>query len=99
MFRYMLGIGYDEQAPGFRHIILQPQPDHRETLPDGQERITWARGHHQSYYGDIRSGWDAGSAPHPLYDLSGRRVSPLASASQALRRGLYVSSGRKVVVQ
>lgn len=42
---------------------------------------------------------DAGGAPHPLYDLSGRRVSPLASASQALRRGLYVSSGRKVVVQ
>ncbi len=71
MFRHMLGIGFDEQQPGFSHILLQPQPDRRETLPDGQERITWARGHHQSRYGDIRSAWQVvGDGGTLLYECS-----------------------------
>ena len=57
MYRYMCGIQYDEEQPGFKHIILQPQPDRRETLPTGQELITSASARHQSYYGDIRSAW------------------------------------------
>ena len=57
MYRYMLGIQYSDEQPGFKHIILQPQPDRREMLPTGQELITWARGHHHCYYGDIRSSW------------------------------------------
>ena len=57
MYRYMCGIQYDEQQPGFKHIILQPQPDRRQQLPAGQELITSASAHHQSYYGDIRSAW------------------------------------------
>ena len=59
MYRYMLGIEYDEQQPGFKHIILQPKPDLRATWPRGQEHITWARGSHKSYYGEIRSAWQA----------------------------------------
>lgn len=39
------------------HIILQPQPDHRQQLPVGQEFITSAAARHQSYYGDILSAW------------------------------------------
>ena len=71
MFRHMLGIDYDELEPGFSHIILQPQPDRRTTLPDGQELITWARGHHQSYYGDIRSSWQTTGANGDLvYECS-----------------------------
>ena len=31
MFRGMAGISYDEQIPGFKHILLMPHPD--KTLP------------------------------------------------------------------
>lgn len=57
MYRYMCGIEYDEAQPGFRHIILQPQPDRRQTLPSGQELITSASASHTSYYGTITSAW------------------------------------------
>lgn len=57
MYRYMAGIDTDQQQPGFRHIILQPQPDLRLTLPSGQERISHASASHQSPYGEILSSW------------------------------------------
>ena len=70
MYRYMLGIEYDPEAPGFRHIILQPQPDRRTTLPDGQPLITHAAGHHHSYYGDIRSAWQADGQDALTYECT-----------------------------
>ena len=70
MYRYMLGIQYDEEQPGFRHVILQPQPDCRETLPAGQQLITYARGHHQSYYGYIRSSWQTASEDELIYECT-----------------------------
>ncbi|MBP5770427.1 MAG: family 78 glycoside hydrolase catalytic domain [Bacteroidaceae bacterium] len=70
MYRYMCGIQYDEQQPGFKHIILQPQPDCREALPEGQELITSASAHHQSYYGDIRSAWQTANLNEFTYDCT-----------------------------
>ena len=70
MYRYMLGIQYDVEQPGFAHIILQPQPDRRETLPAGQDIITAARGHHQSYYGDIRSAWETVDKDELTYECT-----------------------------
>ena len=70
MYRYMVGIEYDPDEPGFRHIILQPQPDRRTTLPDGQGLITSASGHHHSYYGDIRSAWQADGQDALTYDCT-----------------------------
>ena len=70
MYRYMLGIEYNPDEPGFRHIILQPQPDRRTTLPDGQSLITSASGHHHSYYGDIRSAWQAEGLDAMTYDCT-----------------------------
>ena len=70
MYRYMLGIQYDIEHPGFAHVILQPQPDRRETLPTGQEPITSARGYHQSYYGDIRSAWQVADKDELTYDCT-----------------------------
>ncbi len=55
MIRYSLGIERDEAEPGYKHIILQPTPG---------GTLTYAEGHYESVYGDIRSGWqraDAGS--------------------------------------
>ena len=48
MMAYSLGIQRD--LPGFKHFILQPEPD-----PTGQ--MTWAKGYYDSMYGRISSGW------------------------------------------
>ncbi|KAA6302995.1 MAG: hypothetical protein EZS26_000890 [Candidatus Ordinivivax streblomastigis] len=58
MYRYMAGINPDENNPGFKHILLNPSPDFRETRPDGQERITKAEASYHSYYGQITSAWE-----------------------------------------
>ena len=50
MYNYSLGIQRDENEPGFKHFILQPTPD-----PTG--RMTFAKGHYDSMYGRIKSGW------------------------------------------
>jgi alpha-L-rhamnosidase len=51
MYNYSLGIERDEASPGFKHFILQPQPD-----PTG--KMTFAKGHYNSMYGRIESGWE-----------------------------------------
>ena len=59
MYRYMAGISFDEDQPGFHHFLLQPTPDRRTTLPAGQELITRARATHSSDYGLIESAWQS----------------------------------------
>jgi alpha-L-rhamnosidase len=54
----MAGVNPDEDNPGFKHILLNPSPDFRETLPAGQDRITKAGASYNSYYGTIRSDWE-----------------------------------------
>lgn len=50
MYNYSLGIERDEDYPGFKHFILQPEPD-----PTGQ--MTFAKGYYDSMYGRIKSEW------------------------------------------
>lgn len=50
MYTHSLGIQRDENHPGFKHFILQPQPD-----PTGQ--MTYAKGFYDSMYGKIQSAW------------------------------------------
>jgi len=57
LYRYVAGIEADEATPGFKHIILQPTPDTRTTLPYGQQRITQAQATYESSYGEILSSW------------------------------------------
>ena len=56
MFRYMAGIEADEHHPGFKHFILQPQPDIRNVSDN--ERITIVDAEYGSYYGKIKSRWE-----------------------------------------
>ena len=51
MYNHSLGIERDEDNPGFKHFILQPEHD-----PTGQ--MTWAKGHYDSMYGRIESSWE-----------------------------------------
>jgi alpha-L-rhamnosidase len=51
MYNYSLGIERDINEPGFKHFILQPDPD-----PTGQ--MTFASGYYDSMYGRIKSRWE-----------------------------------------
>ncbi len=56
-----LGIQRDENNPGWKHFILQPQPDFAGSM-------TWAKGYFDSPYGRIESSWqlEGGAA---IYDF------------------------------
>lgn len=51
MYNYSLGIVRDDNSPGFKHFILQPEPD-----TTGQ--MTFANGYYDSMYGRIESSWE-----------------------------------------
>jgi alpha-L-rhamnosidase len=46
--QWLAGIGLDPASPGFRHILIHPQP-----VGD----LTWAKASHISPYGEIISSW------------------------------------------
>ncbi|MCK9208368.1 MAG: glycoside hydrolase family 78 protein [Salinivirgaceae bacterium] len=51
MYNYSLGITRDESTPGFKHFILQPEPD-------TTGKMTYAKGFYDSMYGRIESSWE-----------------------------------------
>ena len=57
MYRYMVGI----QSLGFAfdQVLFTPKPDMRadSEIPEGQERITYAKGSYESRHGLIVSEW------------------------------------------
>ena len=57
MFSSMAGIKPIEEHPGFEKFILAPAPDTRETIPEGQERITSVKAEFESVHGLIRAEW------------------------------------------
>lgn len=70
MYRTMAGIDVDEQCPGFKHILLRPEPDNRTILPESQERITWVDASFASPYGDIKSAWTKRDDGSIVYKVS-----------------------------
>lgn len=70
MYSYMGGIQTDDATPGFKHFILQPTPDTRATLPQGQERITSVDAKFNSYYGDIKSAWMVRTDGNLIYNAT-----------------------------
>jgi len=51
MYNYSLGIVRDDNSPGFKYFVLQPEPD-----TTGQ--MTFANGYYDSMYGRIESSWE-----------------------------------------
>lgn len=49
LYGVVCGIGIDEKAPGFRHIVLRPLPD---------ERLQHAQASIQTAYGKVSSAWN-----------------------------------------
>ena len=62
IYRYMAGIEADENAPGFKHFILQPQLDDRAVVPDGEEHVQYVSASYESPYGMITSSWQVNDA-------------------------------------
>ncbi len=48
MYDSITGIGMDPDVPGFKHIIIRPQPG---------GGLTWARASYESNYGPIKTDW------------------------------------------
>ncbi len=53
----LAGIQPDEKAPGFKHIIIKPQP---------AGDLTWAEATHQSVHGPIKVRWDRAAGKFKL---------------------------------
>ena len=95
MYGYSLGIQPQTDGPhaAFKHFLLAPQPD-----PTGQ--MTFARGHYDSMYGCIESGWEVTSAA-TLYtfsipaNTSATVRLPAQSASLVEEDGKPIKSRRK----
>ena len=93
MYRYMAGIEADEQNAGFKNIILQPYPDTRTTLPQGQERITSVNATVASNYGSIKSAWQLGADGSLSYKVTvpanttARLLMPVAEGSKVYESG------------
>jgi len=49
MYRVVAGIGIDPDEPGYKHVLIRPQPG---------GGLTSARAELQSLYGEIESGWE-----------------------------------------
>ena len=48
IYKAILGINLDENQPGYKHIIIKPQPG---------GTLTWAKGHYNSIHGKIEVNW------------------------------------------
>lgn len=51
LMQHVLGIDRDEQSPAFKHFVLTP-------VPDVTGQLSFAKGHYDSMYGRIESGWE-----------------------------------------
>ncbi|MCQ2132710.1 MAG: glycoside hydrolase family 78 protein [Bacteroidaceae bacterium] len=69
LYRNMAGIDIDYTMPGFKHILLRPQPDNRTDLPAGQKRIDWARATVMTPYGEVSSSWTRKADGTIAYDF------------------------------
>ncbi|MDR1810292.1 MAG: glycoside hydrolase family 78 protein, partial [Prevotella sp.] len=56
LFRFVAGIEASENTPGFKHFVLQPNPDTRSVSEN--ELITTVSAEYGSYYGKIKSCWE-----------------------------------------
>lgn len=70
MYRQMAGIAPDDSCPGFRHVLLQPDPDRRTVLRYGQQRITQVDASVWSPYGTIRAAWQTDEGGQLTYRVT-----------------------------
>ena len=59
LYNPVAGIDIDPSAPGYKHIIIRPQPPARSATGDEKDAqgLTWARGELMTRYGKVSSQW------------------------------------------
>ena len=57
MFASIAGIKPIEEYAGFEKFMLAPTPDTRESIPEGQERITSVKAEFESKMGFVKAAW------------------------------------------
>jgi len=59
LYNTVAGIDIDPAAPGYKHIIIHPQPPVRSATVDekADEGLTWVRGELMTRYGKVSSQW------------------------------------------
>lgn len=94
MYNFSLGIMRDTEVPGFKHFILRPTPD-----PNGI--MKYARGHYDSMYGRIESGWrdEDGTLYYNVTvpaNTSATLYLPASSEDEVMESGALASDARGV---
>lgn len=90
MYNYSLGIQRSPDHAGFKHFILKPTPD-----PD--KVMTFSKGHYDSVYGIIKSGWktDKGNLSYKCTvppNSTATLYLPAKSVGQIIESGKVIST-------
>jgi alpha-L-rhamnosidase len=97
MYRVMAGIGIDEAAPGYKHVLIQPRPG------GGFTRV---RASHQTMYGKAGSAWaleggrlelivEVPGNTRATVRLPGARLSDVTESGQPLTRAAGVTGQKQ----
>ena len=83
MWRNIVGINPDEESPGYKHFVIEPQ------IGGG---LTWARGTYNSVRGSISSEWELNGSRLSLYvsippNTTATICIPASESSEVLERG------------
>ena len=83
LFRSVLGIKCDEEAPGFQHILLEPRAG---------GGLTFAEGSYTGAYGKIGVKWEQTEKGYQYFF----EIPANTSATLSLPAGTYMESGREM---
>ena len=97
MYQVVAGIDVDPQAPGYKHILIQPQPG---------GGLTHARASHNSLYGKVTSAWEMKDDRFELtveipantratVRLPGAALDKVTEGGEALAKGAGIASARQ----
>ena len=97
MYRVMAGIDIDEQAPGYRHVLIRPRPG---------GGFTSVKAHHDTMYGAVSSAWTIADGRFDLavevppnaratVTLPGARLASVTEGGAALAAGNGMSAPRQ----
>jgi alpha-L-rhamnosidase len=97
MYRVMAGIEIDPAAPGYKHILIQPQPG---------GGFTSVKASHMTMYGSVSSAWTMSDGrfelavaipanTHATVRLPGAQLADVREAGQALSAGNGIAGMRQ----
>ncbi|HEY0677487.1 MAG TPA: family 78 glycoside hydrolase catalytic domain [Chitinophagaceae bacterium] len=87
MYRNITGLNTDDAAPGYKKIIIKPQPG---------GGLTHASATLQTYYGKLSSGWKAGADGNFVFDIEVPANTTATIFLPAANEDAVTESGKKI---